>query len=219
MRPPLASLLRHSVILSRRSVALRLGVRCAATVSRLMTGFLRVSFVKDSPPSQPTCPAMRSIGISVRQFPSRVCARYCTWPKERRGAERGRDCLRFGALDRFDHRGRSGARSAYLAPAAPGAKTARGLAEEILVDAHRQAETIEGGRSRSEARGPPPPRGRRRRGRGGRATLREQEKRLEKRADLLDQKLEHINRKEREVESIQRFLRRAAGRTQARTPR
>ena len=36
--------------------------------------------------------------------------------------------------------------------------------------------------------------------------FREQEKRLEKRADLLDQKLEFINKKERDFESVQRYL-------------
>ena len=36
--------------------------------------------------------------------------------------------------------------------------------------------------------------------------LREQEKRLEKRADLLDQKLDLINKKERDFESVQRYL-------------
>ena len=39
-----------------------------------------------------------------------------------------------------------------------------------------------------------------------RKELRDQERRLEKRADLLDQKLELINRKEHEFESVQRFL-------------
>ncbi|HEY2158455.1 MAG TPA: Rnase Y domain-containing protein, partial [Isosphaeraceae bacterium] len=36
--------------------------------------------------------------------------------------------------------------------------------------------------------------------------MRDAERRLEKREDLLDQKLDLINKKEREVESIQRFL-------------
>jgi ribonucrease Y len=36
--------------------------------------------------------------------------------------------------------------------------------------------------------------------------FREQDKRLEKRADLLDQKLEFINKKERDFESVQRYL-------------
>ena len=39
-----------------------------------------------------------------------------------------------------------------------------------------------------------------------RRELREQERRLEKRADLLDQKLELINKKERDFESVQRYL-------------
>ena len=88
------------------------------------------------------------------------------------------------------------------------AQTARGLAEQILANAHREAETIrmqvdlqakqelllthrdeldnEADQSRRD--------------------IREQEKRLEKRSDLLDQKLELINRKEHEFESIQHFL-------------
>ena len=70
-----------------------------------------------------------------------------------------------------------------------------------------QAETI-----RKEAdlagqgRGAPPSRGHRREVEDARKGFREQEKRLEKRADLLDQKLDLINKKEREFESVQRYL-------------
>src|SRR3712207_8344674 len=39
-----------------------------------------------------------------------------------------------------------------------------------------------------------------------RKALRDQERRLEKRADLLDQKLDLINKKEREFENVQRYL-------------
>ena len=82
-----------------------------------------------------------------------------------------------------------------------------GLADQILANAHREAETIclqadlqakqellkrrdELDRETEEIR----------------KDLREHERRIEKRGDLLDQKLEIINRKDREIESIQRFL-------------
>ncbi|MGC8639501.1 MAG: ribonuclease Y [Isosphaeraceae bacterium] len=87
------------------------------------------------------------------------------------------------------------------------AQAARGLADQILASASREAETIrkqvelqakeeelkyrdELDREMDEVR----------------KDLREQEKRLEKRADLLDQKLDLINRKERGIESIQLSL-------------
>jgi ribonuclease Y len=87
------------------------------------------------------------------------------------------------------------------------ANTARTLAEEILDAARRQAETIvkeadllakEETYRRREAIDAEVE--------GARRDFREQEKRLEKRADLLDQKLEMINKKEREFETVQRFL-------------
>ena len=87
------------------------------------------------------------------------------------------------------------------------AKTARGLAEVILSDARREAETIrkegdllakEDSLRRREAIDAEIESARR--------DLRDHERRLEKRADLLDQKLELINKKEREFESVQRFL-------------
>jgi ribonuclease Y len=94
-----------------------------------------------------------------------------------------------------------------LAYARVRANAARGLAEEILADARREAETIKKEadlRSKEEAL-------RRREAidaevEEARRELREHERRLEKRSDLLDQKLEHINKKEREFESVQRFL-------------
>ena len=87
------------------------------------------------------------------------------------------------------------------------AQTARGLADEILADARREAETI-----RKEADLQSKEEALRRREaidaevEDARRDLREQEKRLEKRADLLDQKLELINKKEREFETVQRYL-------------
>jgi ribonuclease Y len=87
------------------------------------------------------------------------------------------------------------------------ASAARFQGEEILASARRQAETLvkeadlrakeetfrrrEAIDAESEA---------------ARRDFREQERRLEKRADLLDQKLEMINKKDREFESVQRFL-------------
>jgi ribonucrease Y len=87
------------------------------------------------------------------------------------------------------------------------AQTARGIADEILAAAHREAETIrkeadllskEEALHRREAIDTEVE--------GARRDLREQEKRLEKRADVLDQKLELINKKEREFESVERYL-------------
>jgi ribonucrease Y len=87
------------------------------------------------------------------------------------------------------------------------AQSARGLAEEILSGARREAETI-----RKEADLLAKEEAFRRRevvdaeAEETRRDLREQERRIEKRADLLDQKLEHINRKEHEFETVQRYL-------------
>jgi ribonucrease Y len=87
------------------------------------------------------------------------------------------------------------------------ANTARGVAEGILADAHRGAETIRKEadlRSKEESL-------RRREAidaeiETARKEIRDHERRLEKRADLLDQKLDLINKKERDFESVQRFL-------------
>jgi ribonuclease Y len=87
------------------------------------------------------------------------------------------------------------------------AGAARLLAEHILEDARRQAETI-----RKEADLASKEEALHRREaidaevENARRELREHEKRLEKRADLLDQKLDLISRKEREVETVQRYL-------------
>jgi ribonucrease Y len=86
-------------------------------------------------------------------------------------------------------------------------QAARGIADEILATAHREAEAI-----RKEADLQSKEEALHRREaidtevEGARRDLREQEKRLGKRADLLDQKLELINKKEREFESVQRYL-------------
>jgi ribonuclease Y len=87
------------------------------------------------------------------------------------------------------------------------AASARDLAEEIVGNARREAETIHKEadlRAKEEAL-------RRREAldaevEEARRDIRDQEKRLEKRADLLDQKLELINKKERDFESVQRYL-------------
>ncbi len=87
------------------------------------------------------------------------------------------------------------------------ANTARGLAEEILADARRGAETV-----RKEADLLAKEESLRRREAIdneidlARRELREVERRLEKRDDQLDQKLELINKKERDFEHIQRYL-------------
>ncbi len=88
------------------------------------------------------------------------------------------------------------------------ARTARGLAGEIVDDAAPAGRhPAQGRRPPRQGGGPPPPRGRRRaRPRRRARSIRDAERRLEKREDLLDQKLDLINKKEREVESIQRFL-------------
>jgi ribonucrease Y len=87
------------------------------------------------------------------------------------------------------------------------AQSAREIADEILSDARREAETI---RKESDLRGKEEAFRRREaidaEVEESRRELREQERRLEKRGDLLDQKLEHINRKEHEFENVQRFL-------------
>ncbi len=87
------------------------------------------------------------------------------------------------------------------------AQTARGLADEILAGARREADTI-----RKEADLESKEEALRRREaidsevEEARKAFREQERRLDKRSDLLDQKLELINKKEREFENVQRFL-------------
>ncbi len=87
------------------------------------------------------------------------------------------------------------------------AKTAWALSEDILHNAKREAETI-----RKEADLTSKEESLRRKEAvdreidAARKEIRDQERRLDKRGDLLDQKLEHINRKEREFESVQRFL-------------
>jgi ribonucrease Y len=87
------------------------------------------------------------------------------------------------------------------------AQTAHGLADQILGNANREAETI---RMQAELQSRQELLRRRdeleRETEENRKDLREQERRVEKRADLLDQKLDLINRKERELESIQRYL-------------
>ena len=87
------------------------------------------------------------------------------------------------------------------------AQDARGRAELILVEARREAETI-----RRQAELLTKEEALRRRealdaeADATRRDLRDQEKRLEKRADLLDQKLELINKKEHDFEAVQRQL-------------
>jgi ribonuclease Y len=87
------------------------------------------------------------------------------------------------------------------------AQTARGLADQILTNANREAETI---RMQAELKSKEEVLRRRdeldRAMEEARQGLREQERRIEKRGDLLDQKLELINRKDREFESIQHYL-------------
>lgn len=87
------------------------------------------------------------------------------------------------------------------------AASARIIADQILADAQREADTLikqadlqnkEVALKRREAIEAEAEETRR--------ELREVERRLDKRDDLLDQKLELINKKEREFESVQRFL-------------
>lgn len=86
------------------------------------------------------------------------------------------------------------------------AQSARGLAEQILEAAHREGDNI-----RKEADLQAKEEALRRREALdtevdiARKEVRDQERRLEKRADLLDQKLELITKKEREFESVQRY--------------
>jgi ribonuclease Y len=85
------------------------------------------------------------------------------------------------------------------------AATARGLAEQILSNAEREAQTI-----RIQAELQSKEDSLRRRAEmdveteQSRKDLRDQERRLEKRGDLLDQKLELLNSKERDIETLQR---------------
>ncbi len=87
------------------------------------------------------------------------------------------------------------------------AQTARGLADQILANANRAAETT---RMQADLQAQQEVLRRRdeldREMEEARKGLREQERRIEKRGDLLDQKLEMINRKDREFESIQHYL-------------
>jgi ribonuclease Y len=87
------------------------------------------------------------------------------------------------------------------------AQTARALADQILAGANREAETI---RMQAELQSRQDALKRRdecdRELDTARKELREQERRLEKRGDLLDQKLELLNKKDREQESIQKYL-------------
>jgi len=87
------------------------------------------------------------------------------------------------------------------------AQTARGLAEQIITNANREAETTrrqgdlaakeEALRRREELEAEVD---------AARRDLRDQERRLDKRADLLDQKLELINKREGELDRAQRAL-------------
>ena len=87
------------------------------------------------------------------------------------------------------------------------ANKARGTADLILLDANRQADTI---RKEAEINAKEDALRRREDAKtqieADRFEVRELEKKVEKRNDLIDQKVELINRKEREFESIQRFL-------------
>jgi ribonucrease Y len=86
-------------------------------------------------------------------------------------------------------------------------RTARDLTEAILLESRRDADDI-----RKNAEFQVKEEALRRRealdaeAEDARKGFREQEKRLEKRSDLLDQKLEFINKKERDFESVQRYL-------------
>ncbi len=103
--------------------------------------------------------------------------------------------------------GLGGGYAALMVLAKNGAQIARGKAQEILTAADLQIETHkkevdlqlkEEGIRRREAL--------ERESEDARKGFREQEKRLEKRADILDQKLDLINKKERDFESVQRYL-------------
>ena len=86
-------------------------------------------------------------------------------------------------------------------------RTTRDQVEALLAQASREAEDV---RKRAELHGKEESLRRREafdlEVEDARKGFREQEKRLEKRADLLDQKLELINKKERDFESVQRYL-------------
>ena len=103
--------------------------------------------------------------------------------------------------------GMLGGLAAAYAMARLRAQTARGLAEQILANARREAETI---RMQADLQSKQELLSRRDEldleAEETRKDLRDQERRIEKRGDLLDQKLELINRKDREFESIQRYL-------------
>jgi ribonuclease Y len=87
------------------------------------------------------------------------------------------------------------------------AKTARGIADQIVEDAKRNADTL---LKDADLRAKEENLRRRemvdREAEETRKALRDVERRLEKREDLLDQKLELINKKEREAEVVQRYL-------------
>ncbi len=89
----------------------------------------------------------------------------------------------------------------------PSKKTAREQVAALLADADRQVETM---RKQAELAAKEEMLHRRalidREAEETRRSLRDQEKRLDKRADLLDGKLEIINKKDREFEVIQRHL-------------
>jgi ribonucrease Y len=95
----------------------------------------------------------------------------------------------------------------FYAYAHGSANKARFLADDILADARRSADSLQ-----KEADLSAKEETLRRREavdaefEALRRDHREQERRLEKRSDLLDQKLELINKKEREFESVQRYL-------------
>jgi ribonuclease Y len=103
--------------------------------------------------------------------------------------------------------GLGGGYAALLVLSKNGANLARGKAKEILALAHAQVEV-----SKKEAELQIMEEGLRRREalereiEDARKGFREQEKRLEKRGDILDQKLDFINKKERDFESVQRYL-------------
>ncbi len=103
--------------------------------------------------------------------------------------------------------GISGGLAGALAYSRLRAQSARGIAEQILAAARREGETI---RKEADLRAKEEAFQRREAVDAeleqGRRELREHERRLEKRGDLLDQKLEHINRKEHEFETVQRYL-------------
>ena len=86
-------------------------------------------------------------------------------------------------------------------------RTAKDQADALLALSHREAEDI---RKRAEFQAKEEALRRREaldlEAEDARKGFREQEKRLEKRGDLLDQKLDLINKKERDFESVQRYL-------------